>query len=307
MDFDLSEEQAALSSSLQVLLRRHAGPERARELGSAGYDEDLESALAHAGFLSLATEEGAGPLEATLVVEAVAGALGSVSIGAQALAGPALGAIDAPRPLVFASSDPSIPVRFGAQAASALVLRDGEAWCAPVARDLSKPITGEGYPLAYVYLERGTALGSGSGVRLLAWWRLALAAEAVGLMTSGLEFMTSFVQERRQFGHPLSTYQVVQHRLAECAVLLEGCRWLTRQAAWLDAPSEESAVAASHVVAAAIQTGRELHQFSGAIGLTREFDLHLWTTRLHAVRVELGGLHAHRRAAADARWGIGGG
>ncbi|HVX22769.1 MAG TPA: acyl-CoA dehydrogenase family protein [Acidimicrobiales bacterium] len=305
MDFDLTQEQAALRDALAVLLDRRAGPARARQVDDAGYDEELDRALDEAGFLGLAIEEGAGPLEAALVVEAVAGAVGGVPIGAHALVGPALGVTGAPRPLVLATDDPSVPVRFGGQAVTALVLRDGTAWCAPVARESSKPIAGDGYPLAYIHLERGTSLGPGSGERLVAWWRVALAAEAVGLMTAGLSFVTAFVQQRRQFDRPISSYQVVQHRLAECAVLLEGCRWLARRAAWQSAPAEESAIAAAHVAEAAVRVGRELHQFSGAIGLTREYDLQLWTTRLQAIRVELGGLHAHRRAAASARWGAG--
>jgi hypothetical protein len=41
---------------------------------------------------------------------------------------------------------------------------------------------------------------------------------------------------------------------------------------------------------------------SCAIGFTTEFDLHLWTSRLHALRVEFGGVTAHQLATTRAQW-----
>jgi hypothetical protein len=38
------------------------------------------------------------------------------------------------------------------------------------------------------------------------------------------------------------------------------------------------------------------------MGYTREHDLHVFSMRLEALRVELGGTSAHRRAIARARW-----
>jgi hypothetical protein len=47
---------------------------------------------------------------------------------------------------------------------------------------------------------------------------------------------------------------------------------------------------------------RETHQLSGAIGYTREHDLHVWSMRLQALRLELAGAAAQRRAVAESRW-----
>ncbi len=46
----------------------------------------------------------------------------------------------------------------------------------------------------------------------------------------------------------------------------------------------------------------ETHQFTGAMGFTREHDLHVWSMRLQALRLEAGGVGGHRRAVAEARW-----
>jgi hypothetical protein len=45
-----------------------------------------------------------------------------------------------------------------------------------------------------------------------------------------------------------------------------------------------------------------MHQFTGAMGLTLEYPLHLWTYRLRALAGELGGASAQERHVAAATW-----
>jgi hypothetical protein len=75
-----------------------------------------------------------------------------------------------------------------------------------------------------------------------------------------------------------------------------------REAAFRGAPSEAAATAAAYAAAAAAQVFAETHQLSGAMGFTRQHDLHVFSLRLQALRLEAGGEGAHRRAAAAARW-----
>jgi hypothetical protein len=42
---------------------------------------------------------------------------------------------------------------------------------------------------------------------------------------------------------------------------------------------------------------------TGAMGFTREHDLHVWSMRLQPLVMALGGASAHHRAAVIARWG----
>ncbi|MFP6660304.1 MAG: acyl-CoA dehydrogenase, partial [Myxococcota bacterium] len=65
-----------------------------------------------------------------------------------------------------------------------------------------------------------------------------------------------------------------------------------------------SAVAASFAIEAAERVFADTHQLSGAIGFTHEHDLHVWSMRLQALRLELGGLSAHSREVARLRWGF---
>ncbi len=149
---------------------------------------------------------------------------------------------------------------------------------------------------------RGESLGSGSGGRLRAWWRVALAAEMVGTMAAALDVTLDYVKRRRQFGRAIGSFQAVQHRLAECAVVVEASRWLCYQAAWVGAPSEAAATALAYAGSAGLRVFRETHQLSGAIGFTREHDLHVWSMRLQALRFECGGVAEQRRTIARERW-----
>ena len=146
-------------------------------------------------------------------------------------------------------------------------------------------------------------MGQGRGARLEDAWRLGLAAETVGCMDAALAETVAYLKQRRQFGQTIASFQAVQHRLAECAIQVEASRWLTREAAFVASGSEAIAGAAAFALDAAGHVFAETHQLSGAIGFTREHDLHVWSMRLHALRQELGGVGGHRRAVVEARWG----
>jgi alkylation response protein AidB-like acyl-CoA dehydrogenase len=310
VDLELNEEQQAVLDAVGALLEKHAGPARAIELGARdGYDCELEAALLDAGFAEVVDAEGAGPLEAALVTEAVAEAGGVISFGASALVARALRTGGVVGPVAITEVDPTGPVRFAAHARSLLVLdHDGdEARVVPLGPGACEPVRSSfGYPMGRCpdgLASAGEALGAGSADGLARWWRLALAVEATGTMAACLDVTTKYLCERRQFGHAIGSFQAVQHRLAELAIHVEASRWLTREAAFQAAPAEGVAAAASYVLAAAGQVFSETHQLSGAIGFTREHDLHVFSMRLQALRIELGGVASHRRALAEIRWG----
>ncbi len=310
MDFELDEAQQAILDAVASLLDKHAGPARAIELaGTDAYDHELDAALAESGFTEVADAEGAGPLEAALISEAVAAAGGMVSFPARALVAAGVGAALPPGPVAVCTALPRGLVRFASHAKSLLVLAPGEARlvslepgdCAPVRSSFAYPMGQAPGGLAAA----GDALGEGSADTLVRWWRLALAVEAVGTMAACLEVTTSYLSQRRQFGRTIGSFQAVQHRLAELAIQIEASRWLVREAAFQGAPAEGVATASAYALAAAGQVFAETHQLSGAIGFTREHDLHVFSMRLQALRIEMGGVAEHRRAVARERWGGG--
>jgi alkylation response protein AidB-like acyl-CoA dehydrogenase len=306
VDFEPNAEQQAILEAVAALLAQHAGAKRAIELDrKAEVDHALDSALAGAGFLEVALAEGTGLLEAALVVEAVAKAGGVVSIGAQALVAPGLVGRPLPGPIALARGGETAPLRFAAHARTLLVDAGAEARLFPLAAGDAEPVASNFMlPMGRVRapLAGGESLGPGSGARLRSLWRVALAAETVGTMAACLDLTLDYVKRRRQFGRAIGSFQAVQHRLAQCAVLVEGSRWLLYEAAAQGAPEEAAAIAAAHATSAASLVFAEAHQFSGAMGFTREHDLHVFSMRLQALRLEAGGVAGHRRAVAQARW-----
>jgi alkylation response protein AidB-like acyl-CoA dehydrogenase len=130
---------------------------------------------------------------------------------------------------------------------------------------------------------------------------VAIAAEIAGRLNAALDLTVRYAKERTQFGRPIGSFQAVQHRLAQLHVAAQQCTWLARAAAW-SAEAETAAAAAALSSDTARWGSVELHQLTGAIGFTEEYDLHLWTMPLQALRVELGGLAAHSGDLAAARW-----
>ena len=72
--------------------------------------------------------------------------------------------------------------------------------------------------------------------------------------------------------------------------------WLARETAAHGAPAEAAATACTQATVAAKQVAAETHQLSGAIGFTKEYPLHVFTTRAQGLTLELGGLEAHARS-----------
>ena len=308
MDFDLNQEQSAVLEAVETLLDKHAGAARAVELAAeSDYDAGLDDALEQAGYGDIASAM--GRLEAVLIIEAVAKRGGVVSAGARLLAAPALSLDAPPGPVALMRTGHSGPVRYAAHARTLLMLDDECARCIELEPGACPAVPSNfGYPMGRVSDEiaaGGRALAPGSGPRLQDAWRLGLAAETVGCMEGALEQTAGYLKERKQFGRAIASFQAVQHRLAECAIQLEASRWLTREAAHGAGSSEAIATAAAFALDAAGHVFAETHQLSGAIGFTREHDLHVWSMRLHALRQELGGVAGHRRAVVDQRWGAG--
>ena len=308
MRFEPSPDQQAILEAVGALLEQYAGPARAIELAvTHDYDFALDTALSKAGFLGVARDEDTGFLEAALITEACTRAGGVIAIGAAALVAPALTDGEVAGPVALLRAGYAGPVRFAAHARSRLVADAEEARLVPLAAgDVGSVASSFGYPMGYVNegaVVGGTSLGPGSGQRLLDWWRVAIATEAAGTMQACLDVTVRYLKQRRQFGRAIGSFQAVQHRLAECAVMVEAARWLAYEAAWNEAPTEAAATVAAWATSAAQRVFDETHQLSGAIGFTREHDLHVWSMRLQALRLELSGVSGHRRAVASERWG----
>ncbi|WP_028637502.1 acyl-CoA dehydrogenase family protein [Nocardioides sp. URHA0032] len=163
----------------------------------------------------------------------------------------------------------------------------------------------------------GTAavpLGSGgdaTGVvsRVLDIARITACNEAIGLMEVALETTSAYLKSRKQFGVTLNTFQALTFRAADLYVSLELARsmavWATMVLA--DASGEEASVAASRAALQVSRAGRhigqEAIQLHGGIGMTAEYSIGSYTSRLTALDHLLGDGNHHLALLAA---GVGG-
>jgi len=136
---------------------------------------------------------------------------------------------------------------------------------------------------------------------------LARCLQITGAMDAALELSVQYVQDRKQFGQPLSKFQAIQHSLAIAAEEIAACTALTdvalacavregigarRMPALLDA----AAVVADRAVDVVFDV---CHQVHGAIGFTREYALHRHSLDLLRWRDELALLRGGALRAAE--------
>lgn len=144
---------------------------------------------------------------------------------------------------------------------------------------------------------------------VLSYACVALCAEAVGIMDAAIRQTKDYLQLRRQFGVPLSSFQVLQHRMADCGAEFELCKSLTmRTAHMLDDPEsthEGSLIAAftakAFVSAAATRVAEEMVQCHGAIGITEELWIGRAMKRLLVIANLFGDQRAHTAYVDPAR------
>jgi alkylation response protein AidB-like acyl-CoA dehydrogenase len=89
---------------------------------------------------------------------------------------------------------------------------------------------GEGFRIAMTSLDKG---------------RISVAAGCVGIIQGCLESVVSYSRERRQFGRPLASFQMIADMVADISVDADAARLLTWRAAHLVERGEPFGVAAS--------------------------------------------------------------
>jgi alkylation response protein AidB-like acyl-CoA dehydrogenase len=132
----------------------------------------------------------------------------------------------------------------------------------------------------------------------------ALGSEAVGIMQTLLDTTLEYTKLRKQFGRPLSTNQVIRHRLADMAMQCDEARSMALRAALMvDAEPVARGRAASGAKAKIGKCARfvaeQSVQLHGAMGVTEELDIGSYFKRLLAFDTMFGGsAHHYRRHAA---------
>jgi len=296
MDFRLTADQSALVEAIDKLAAQfEAKPTEFRGFALPGHELDKE--LTDAQYFDIAQVPELGALCAAMAVERLARLPYATEIALSMLVRPQL-AGEWPRP--WAVVENGRPGRFVAAASTLLVIEGDDISIVRTAAFDVEPVESLfAYPMGrWKGGAKTSPLSADDAANVRKWLRIALAAEASGLLQAALASAVDHLTQRKQFGRPLGTFQALRHRMAECAVLAGGVHWLALKAADTADPGD-AALAALHAQESATRVIYDAHQMLGAMGMTLEHPLHLWTYRLKALLSDLGGRGGQALAVAE--------
>lgn len=132
---------------------------------------------------------------------------------------------------------------------------------------------------------------------------IAKCAETLGLLEAVLDMTISYVRQRKQFGRPIGSLQVIQFNCVDMLVAIGALRFLIWQAGKCLEKSSFVRNEVSMAKAMANETSQKVtilaHQLFGSIGLTTDMDLELYTRRLKAFEAFWGNIEFHREIVAQ--------
>jgi len=119
-----------------------------------------------------------------------------------------------------------------------------------------------------------------------------------------LETTVEYAKTRIQFGHPIGSFQAIQHKCSDVAVEVEGCTSLTYYAAWAVTENDPARAMAASMAKAWVSDSYkhatfEGVQIHGGIGFTWDHDMHLYFKRAKSGEVAFGDATYHREKVAQ--------
>ena len=132
----------------------------------------------------------------------------------------------------------------------------------------------------------------------------AVCAEAVGAMRTVLAHTVEYCTQRQQFGAPIGSFQVLQHRMVDMYMEVEqsvAAAYLAVLNLDAEAPVRARAVSAAKTTVgrAARFVGQNAVQLHGGMGMTEELAIGHYFKRLTALQYEFGSTDHHRTRYAS--------
>ena len=134
----------------------------------------------------------------------------------------------------------------------------------------------------------------------------ALAAESVGVMAAMHALTVDYMKVRKQFGVPIGSFQVLQHKAVDMYVAIEQARSITLYATMMaDSGDDAERARAMHAAKAEIGrggrvVGENAIQIHGGVGMTMEYAVGHYFKRVTMIDVAFGNADHHLRALAHA-------
>lgn len=130
----------------------------------------------------------------------------------------------------------------------------------------------------------------------------AKCCEMVGCIQQALDMTVEYAKDRKQYGRPIGSFQVIQHYCADMATDVDGTRLSAYQVAWMLSEglpcTKEVAIAKAWAGEACQRVMALAHQIHGAIGVTIDHDLQYYTRRAKAAEVSFGDASFYREVVA---------
>ncbi|KAA9151548.1 acyl-CoA dehydrogenase [Amycolatopsis acidicola] len=132
---------------------------------------------------------------------------------------------------------------------------------------------------------------------------VGLCALQLGVVESALQRTAEYTKTRKQFDHPIASFQAVRQRLADAYIDVEAVRLTLWQAAWKlseDLPAAEEVATAKYWAAEAghrvAHTAVHLH---GGVGIDVDHSLHRYFAAAKRIEFALGGATAQLRSLGE--------
>jgi alkylation response protein AidB-like acyl-CoA dehydrogenase len=133
----------------------------------------------------------------------------------------------------------------------------------------------------------------------------ALCADALGAMKALVDTTAKYLQTRRQFGHPIGSFQVLQHRMADMLIHFEQAKSMAYLASMKcessDLADRRKVLSGAKVVVgqAGRYIGQQAIQLHGGMGMADELDVGHYFRRLTAFELTLGDTDYHLEQVAS--------
>ena len=302
------------AEALESILADHSTPAvvRAVESGDASAARKLWGTLTESGFLELLASESAGGAELPLPeLFPLIAAFGHhavpvpapQSIAARSLLG--AHGIDIPEGMITLASSPRALVPFGAISDFVIADTDGDL-VLMACEGVERIATGVPGSLAAMLRWKASKpwariVGAGSDVTLFG---AALhGALLAGAMVRVFEMTLQYGNDRTQFGKSIGKFQAIQHQLSVMAEHVAAAGTAAEMAFTSAGPVPArvaTAIAKARASEAVTVVASIAHAVHGAIGVTEEYDLQLYTRRMHEWRMAHGSEAYWNRVVGEA-------
>jgi alkylation response protein AidB-like acyl-CoA dehydrogenase len=182
----------------------------------------------------------------------------------------------------------AVGVSFGRTATWVLAQADTNVWLLPTAQAQSSASGGNGSLDADLSWSpedaQASLLGQFEPPQFRELLALSLAVLIAGAADRVFEMTLGWANQREQFGKPIGRFQALQQQISEVAEQVFGARMAAEMACRSNDWQPASALAALAKAQTSQAVGRIVavaHAVHGAIGVTQEFDLQLYTRRLN--------------------------